>query len=228
MRINAYLARALGRSRRHCDGLVKAGLVKRNGRVAQLHDQVEPGDEVTFAGRRLSTPDRIYLMLNKPAGVITAVSDGRTKTVMALLPPRYQELFPVGRLDRDSRGLLLFTNDGDFAQEFLHPCFGVPRRYRVRLDKEPDLTRVRKPVELEDGLSVFDAVEPVSGEERSVEVVLRQGRKRQIRRAFRALGYRVVDLVRTQMGDIKLGDLPEGAHRLLSADEVRRAKRKRE
>ncbi len=220
MRINAYLARCLNRARRECDVLVERGSVTLNGRKALFNDRVRPGDTVMMDGTRLEPAPKTYVALNKPAGLVTAVRDARERTVMSILPPRYQSLFPVGRLDRDSRGLLLLTNDGDWADRILHPRHGVPRVYRVVLDRAVDIEAVRRGVRLHDGYSKFDAVEAEGKDGTVVKVILTEGRKRQIRRTFKELRYRVLDLARTRIGRIELGDLPEGAARPLTREEV--------
>jgi 23S rRNA pseudouridine2605 synthase len=221
LRVNAWLARALGRSRRDCDTLVKEGRVTINSVTAGLSDRVREDARVALDGRPLSSVPREYIALNKPPGVITAVHDERERTVVELLPPGFRELFPVGRLDRDTRGLLLLTNDGDWSFRILHPSRKVPREYHVKLDRPVDLKELRVPVELEDGVSRFDDVRWLEPNRRElVAITLHEGRKRQIRRVFRALGYRVLDLVRTRVGSINLGSLGEGKHRRLTREEI--------
>ncbi len=220
-RINAYLARALGRSRRSCDDLIACGRVTVAGRAALPNDRVDDSVVVLFDGKPLHAPAQNYVAFNKPAGYLTARRDERDKTVHELLPSRYKNLFPVGRLDKDTRGLLLFTNDGDWAQKLLHPSHEIVKRYRVELNRVPSLDMIRSRVQLHDGPSLFDSVEPVDIKDKHVvEVTLHEGRKRQIRRHMRELGYRILDLVRTEIGGILLGDLPEGSLRALSRDEI--------
>lgn len=223
-RINVFLARALGLSRRRADRLIEAGQVTVGDRRAIFSDMVDEADDVRVAGERLARPRTRWLALNKPRELLTAKSDARRKTVMDLLPPDCRELFPVGRLDADSRGLLLLTNDGAAAERLLHPRYAAPRVYHVLLSRDPDLALARKGVRLEEGWSRFDAVRPLG--EKRLEVTLHQGWKRQIRRTFQALGCRVLDLVRVRMGDITLGDLPEGEWRELTAAERRRVEKR--
>lgn len=221
VRINAWLAKALGKSRRDCDELITEGRVIVNGRPAERNDRIGPSDVVTLNGKPLNAPAKTYLALNKPPGYITAVTDYRSRTVTALLPPRYKKLFPVGRLDRETRGLLLFTNDGEWAANILHPSRKVSKIYQVTLDKAPDLALIQGGAMLQDGPSRFDSVRPVGP--RGIEVVLHEGRKRQIRLTLQSLGYHVIDLVRTGIGGIKLGSLAEGEIRELKWDEAKKA-----
>jgi 23S rRNA pseudouridine2605 synthase len=221
MRINAWLARSLGRSRRDCDLLVKEGRVRINGIVAGLSDRIQGEPHVQLDGRPISSVQREYIALNKPAGLITAVHDERERTVVEILPPALRELFPVGRLDRDTRGLLLLTNDGDWSFRILHPSRKVPREYHVKVDRPVDLKQLRTPIELEDGVSRFDDVSWIQpNRPEFVSITLHEGRKRQIRRVFRALGYRVLDLVRIRVGSINLGSLEEGRFRRLTPEEI--------
>jgi 23S rRNA pseudouridine2605 synthase len=221
MRLNAWLARSLGTSRRECDALIRAGAVKIAGRTGRFHDRVEPGVEVLLRGRSLTSPASRYLALNKPAGVVTARRDARDRTVFDLLEPAERELFPVGRLDRDSRGLLILTNDGDWANRLLHPSYGARKVYHVILDRDLPIESARAEIALDDGPSRF--LEVASADPRRGNgflVTLVEGRKRQIRRAFRALDRRVIDLVRISVGDINLGRLKEGAWRDLTPREI--------
>lgn len=195
-----------------------------NGRLARFDDRIGPEDKVLLGDAPVTLSAPTYILLNKPKGVITAVSDAREKTVMSFLPENLQGLFPVGRLDRDTRGLLLFTEDGDLAHRLLHPGFEVNRTYRVKLGRLPDLDRLQQGVELEEGVSRFDNFRVCGKRELIVE--LHEGWKRQIRRTFDALGCSVEDLVRTEMAGIKLGELAEGEWRELEPDEVRRLKEK--
>lgn len=222
-RINAFLAVCLGKSRRACDELLSEGNVTVNGRPAEMNDRIGAEDDVRFEGRRLRLPGFVYLAFNKPRGVVTAVKDYRSKTVMDLLPPTFRGLFPVGRLDQDSRGLLIMTNDGTLAQRILHPRFRVPRVYRVRADRRVDLARLQKGVYLEDGFSKFDSVRSVSPDDCTIEVTLHEGKKRQIRRTFAALGHKVQDLIRISFGEVELGAIPEGGWRELTESEVKGA-----
>lgn len=226
-RINAFLAQATGRSRRECDELVRDGRVTIGERTAGFSDRAGESDEVRLDGRIIKSRRYDYIAMNKPRGILTAVRDRRGKTVCDLLPPRYRSLYPVGRLDKESRGLLLLTNDGGWSYRVQHPSQGVPKVYEIALDGPLTRAEASRTVELEDGpsrfLSVRDAVPggPTAARARGsrFEVVLVEGRKRQIRRHFLALGLRVLDLVRIRIGAITLGDLETGATRPLTREE---------
>ncbi len=179
-------------------------------------------------GKLLRVPaESLYVVLNKPPGLLTARRDdfGR-RTVMELLPePWRSRLFPVGRLDKDTTGLLLFTDDGDLAYRLLHPSRHVPKTYRVQVAQTPSdhtLRRLRSGVELQDGLTapaevVLIRAGPPCAE---VEITLREGRNRQVRRMFQAVGHPVLALARVAVGPLRLGDLPLGQWRELEAEEV--------
>ncbi|OIO30097.1 MAG: hypothetical protein AUJ18_07625 [Candidatus Hydrogenedentes bacterium CG1_02_42_14] len=220
LRINAFAAHSLGIARRKADELIKAGRIMINGRQALLNDRVTSKDDVFFEEKKISLPEHIYIAMNKPAGCLTAVSDSRDKTVMELLPKKYKGIFPVGRLDRDSKGLLLFTNNGEWADRILHPRYAVPRNYIVKTDKPVDLNRIKFGVRLRDGISRFDTVEIISRDAMTVEISLHKGKKRQIRRTFEKVGYQVIELVRIGFGSIQLGDMKEGSVRELTPMEV--------
>jgi pseudouridine synthase len=228
IRLNRYLALAGLASRRAADRLIAAGRVAVNGVCP-----VEPGllvlagrDQVLVDGNPVGLAERpVYLMLHKPIGVVTTLEDpqGR-RSVKDLLPPeRRERVFPVGRLDRDSEGLLLLTNDGELAHRLLHPRYHVEERYQVRTEPAPrpaDLEQLRAGVEIEPGLVTRPAV---VGEAlgTAFEIQIREGKKRQIRRMCEALGLRVVALVRTGFGPLRLGTLAPGAIRELMPEEVR-------
>lgn len=201
--------------------MIASGNVTVNGRPAQRNDRITGRDEVSVNGKLVRGPKHIYIILNKPRGYLTAVRDERAKTVFDLLPAQLKGLFPVGRLDRDTSGLLLLSNDGQWAHQILHPSKRVSKRYRVVLDRDFEMDKIRAGIQLPDGFSKFDHVKPLAT--RSLEVALHQGRKRQIRRTFVALGYRVIELVRTGIGGINLGTLAEGEYRQLEKDEIQKA-----
>lgn len=240
MRIARALALAGIAARRKCEAFILEGLVTVNGEtVRDLGRQVEPDkDEIRFRGKPLSFEQPVYFMLHKPAGYTTTVSDPHAeKTVYELLPENLKgsdpkgsdpqtRVFPVGRLDRDSTGLLLFTNDGDLANRLTHPRYGVGKWYEVTLDRPLDPSaraRVLRGVRLEEGPARAEKVEAVSA--RTVRLLLREGRKREIRRIFQQVGYKVEALCRTDFGPLKLGNLPSGRGRLLAPAEVAQLKR---
>ncbi len=182
---------------------------------------VGEGDEVRVDGRPVAAEPREVWAVNKPIGVVsTAREPGSRRAVVALVASGAR-LYPVGRLDVDSTGLLLLTNDGELANRLTHPSFEVEKAYRLRLRRPPseaDLRRLASGVELEDGMTAPAEVDRIG--EREVEIVLREGRNRQLRRMAQAIGNEVVALRRVRFGPLELGDLAEGASRRLSAEEI--------
>jgi len=232
VRLQKLLAAAGVASRRKAEALVEAGRVRINGRVARLGDAADPRtDRVELDGRPLRSAGREYWVLNKPRGPLSTTRDPEGRpTVLDLLPPeaRGARLFPVGRLDRETRGLLLLTNDGDVAQALLHPSRGSEREYRVRVrgGRDPEaVRRLRRGVELDDGPTAPARVGGIRRDlrrgETTFQLTVIEGRKRQIRRALAALGHPVLDLLRLRMGPLRLGRLPEGRARPLDPAERR-------
>lgn len=230
MRLQKFLARAGVASRRGSEDLMTAGRVRVNGVVmSELGTKVDPAiDAVTVDHKPVSLAEKsVYLVLNKPAGVVTTMSDpqGRT-TVAALVPVReYPGLFPVGRLDYETTGLLLFTTDGEIAHRLLHPSRHVEKTYRVLADgrtTEPELDRLREGVSLDDGLTAPARVKALrsSGGTTYCEIAISEGRKRQVRRMFSAVGHPVLELHRVQFGPVELGSLSRASWRLLDAREI--------
>ena len=218
-------------SRRRVADAIMRGSVRVNGRVvSDLKHIVDIGkDQVTTEGQVVDIIPKklVYLMLNKPVGVLSTVRDERgRKTVIDILPVKYRDigLHPVGRLDKDSTGLLLLTNDGDFTYRLTHPGFECEKEYMVRVDgrlKTNEMRALERGVELEDGVTHKTVVRPVrSSPPFNYSITLHEGRKRQVRRMFAALGYRVIALKRVREGGVDLGDLGEGCVRQLSAREV--------
>jgi 23S rRNA pseudouridine2605 synthase len=232
-RLHKFLSRCGISSRREGERLILEGRVKVNGNtVHTLGATVDPlNDQVEVDGVMLQPPHHIYIILNKPKGYITSVKDEKGRpTVMKLLTDVEERVYPVGRLDRDSEGLLLFTNHGELAYRLMHPRYHMEKRYRVRLrgtPKEEDLNRLRKGIRLRDGKTAPAEIRVVSRGKREteVEVVLKEGRKRQIRRMFKAMGYPVISLVRVAMGHLTLKGLPQGQYRYLSPQEIEELKR---
>ena len=231
-RIQKILARAGLASRRAAEELILEGRVTLNGKKASLGDRALAGrDSLAVDGIELEPePEPKYVALNKPAGVVSTVTDpqGRPTVLDALGEEAVagRRLFPVGRLDMDSTGLILLTNDGFLANRLMHPRFGVPREYVVEVKPPPrreDLARLRKGVVLEDGDTGPARVSETgrSGGRALVDMVIHAGRKRQIRRSFEHLGFRVVTLNRVRIGNLGLGSLRPGTHRQLEATEVR-------
>lgn len=214
-RLNKYLALHQGISRRVADELIEKGSVAINGELAAIGARVEPGDSVTVRGQRVDdTTAKIYLALNKPVGyVCSRRRQGDSPTVYELLPENYRSLKTVGRLDRDSSGIILLTNDGDFALEMTHPRYAKVKRYEVTLDNalEPLHQQMISDfgVDLDDGKSQL-TLERITDDRTQWIVIMSEGRNRQIRRTFAALGYTVTKLHRTNFGAFALADLGEG------------------
>ncbi len=225
-RLNKYLATCGVASRRGADEMISQGRVKLNGkRVTELGVSVdEHNDVVTVDGKRVAPiRNKVYILMNKPKGVITTAKDelGR-KNVLDLIDIR-ERVFPVGRLDRNSEGLLLLTNDGEMANRLMHPRYKVNKTYRARLDRplEPDdMEPLSSGIELEDGKTAPAHIRFYADAADRVELQIREGRKRQVRRMFEALGYEVKALKRTQFGPLKLKGVERGRWRLLSRTEV--------
>jgi 23S rRNA pseudouridine2605 synthase len=223
-RLNRFLARRGVASRRSADELIATGRVRVNGRTAHLGDKVDSNtDFVKVDGARITArlPMAVTLALNKPVGVVTTMRDPRGRPTVRDLVPRIPALVPIGRLDADSRGLLLLSTDGELAHRIAHPRHGVHKTYRV-IPTSPlsdaQVGDMLRGVMLDDGMA--KAVEVRRAGRTAVDVVMGEGRKRVVRRLVAAVGGGVVDLCRTAVGPIALGDLAEGASRSLDASEV--------
>lgn len=230
IRLQKLLSEAGVASRRKAEEMILAGRVRVNGAAAEVGDKADPDrDRITVDGKPLdSEVKKVYLMLHKPRGYITTMSDEmERKCVAELVRDVPERVFPVGRLDRESEGLLLMTNDGEFANAMTHPSHHVPKIYRVTVRPgitEEQLVRLSTGMMIE-GRKTAPAVVRVLSEEpgRAVlEIVLREGRNRQIRKMCEQLGLEVARLRRTAVGFLKLGMLPPGKWRPLTAEEVRR------
>jgi 23S rRNA pseudouridine2605 synthase len=224
VRLVKYLAHSGVASRRRAEELIAAGRVKVAGAVVtDPARDVDGSVEVEVDGRPVSPEPREVWMLNKPAGVVsTAREPGRRPAVTDLVASK-RRLYPVGRLDADSTGLILLTNDGELANRLTHPRYEIPRTYRVRLRRAPtddDLRQLRRGVTLDDGPTAPAKVRRVSA--RVIELTIREGRNRQVRRMAEAIGNEVVDLERIRFASLSLGDLAEGESRLLRDSELRR------
>ena len=214
-RLNKYIATNFGVSRREADLLIQQGKVMINGTKAEIGQRVEDGDKVTISGKNVAEQKLIYLALNKPVGyVCSRKRQGDTPTIFELLPEKYQSLKNVGRLDRDSSGLILLTNDGDFAFQMTHPKFVKAKVYEVEIDRELEPLHQQMisdfGVDLPDGRSQLGLARLSDNNRRQWQVTMSEGRNRQIRRTFDALGYKVVALHRIKFGDYELSGLPEG------------------
>lgn len=221
-KLQKWLARAGVGSRRHCESLIVAGRVTVNDSQAEIGQRVGPQDRIRLDGLPVSQDSsREVWALHKPPGVLSTARDERGRPTVLDLVASQRRLFPVGRLDLDSEGLILLTDDGELANRLTHPRHHVPKRYRVQVDQVPGrsaLERLRAGVELEDGLTASCEVTP--GPDDWLEIILHQGRKRQIRRMLAAVGCRVRRLLRVQVGPVALGALACGQSRLLSTEEV--------
>lgn len=217
-RLNKYLAFHLGISRREADLLIEKGSVTVNGSRASLGGRLEPSDTVTVRGKVLEPrSEHTYLMLNKPAGYVSSRrQQGETPTLFSLLPKEYQHLKTVGRLDKDSSGLILLSDDGDFTYQMTHPKFYKVKVYEITLDKplEPLHQQMIADVgiQLEDGPSKLSLERLDDGRTRW-QVTMHEGRNRQIRRTFGVLGYEISRLHRVQFGTYTLGGLAPSDHR---------------
>jgi 23S rRNA pseudouridine2605 synthase len=224
VRLVKYLAHCGVASRRRAEELIASGRVSVAGRtVTDPARDVDESSGVEADGRPVRPEPHEVWMVNKPAGVVsTAREPGRRQAVVELAESE-RRLYPVGRLDSDSTGLILLTNDGELANRLTHPRYGVRRTYRVRLRRaasESQLRRLRRGVQLEDGRTAPARVRRLSP--RLLEVTIREGRNRQVRRMVEAVGNEAVELARTRFGSIALGELPEGKARRLRRPEIQR------
>jgi 23S rRNA pseudouridine2605 synthase len=229
MRVQKFLARAGVASRRGSEDLMTAGRVAVNSNiVTELGTKVDPVcDVVTVDGRVVTLAlGAVYLALNKPSGVVTTMSDPQGRTTVASLVPvgANPGLFPVGRLDYETTGVLLFTTDGELSHRVLHPKWKVEKTYRVLVDgrvTEPELDRLREGVSLDDGMTAPASTSALRlGATSYCEISIREGRKRQVRRMFSAVGHPVIELHRVSFGPVELGDLSRAAWRHLTDEEI--------
>lgn len=231
MRLNRYLALCGLGSRRAVEDFIRLGQVRVNGKEeTDLARRIEPGDRVEVSGRLAEPPrEKTVIAFNKPMNCICAKADPRGRPVVYdWLPPEFKTLHHVGRLDFGSRGLLLFTNDGELTHRLLHPSFEVLRIYHVLIDRalaETERRELEAGVEIEPGVMTGRAeARPLPGDfepgSAGYEMRLREGKNREIRRMLEVFGRRVIDLQRIAYGGIRLGNLPEGRYRLLEAREL--------
>jgi len=227
VRLNKYLSNAGVCSRRDADVLISTGVVTVNGKiVTEMGFKVSPTDVVKYDGGSIKAQKKRYVLLNKPKGFITTMEDpqGR-KTVMSLVKKACKErIYPVGRLDKETTGLLLFTNDGDMAKKLTHPRHKASKIYHVTLNKrvaKEDLQKLMDGMKLEDGTTKFDKAQYVNNENsKEIGVELHSGKNRIVRRSFEAMGYVVVKLDRVTFSGLNKKDLPRGMYRILTEKEV--------
>lgn len=234
-RVQKILARAGLGSRRACEQLIAAGRVAVNGQRVKLGDKADPQrDEIRVDGQRIASgEDKVYVAVYKPRGVLSTTAEDETRTTVVDLVPIHTRIYPVGRLDIESEGLMLLTNDGELTNRLTHPRYGHEKEYRVLVARQPDqeqLATWRRGLILEDGYRTKPAevhIEKTHGKGAYLRVVMREGRKRQIRETAAQLGLPIVRLVRTRIGSLRLGNLKKGQWRHLSEQEILQLKGKR-
>ncbi len=229
MRLNLFIAKSTAASRRGADSLIKKGRVKVNGeKVLQPYHEVKEDDSVCFDGEKLNLKEQIYLIFNKPKGVTTTTKDRfAEKKITDFFPERYSGVYPVGRLDKDSHGLIILTNDGDLCYELTHPKFEVEKEYLIYFKGEVKKSIIEKACS-----GVVDAGETLRLKQCKIlkkthnsgvcKVLVGEGKKRHIRRLFKALGLDVVDLQRVRIGRLNLGALEAGKYKKVEKDRIRR------
>jgi 23S rRNA pseudouridine2605 synthase len=226
IRLNKFIANSGVSSRREADEFITMGLISVNGKViTELGYKVNPGDEVRYENKVLHAEKPVYILMNKPKGFLTTTDDPQErKTVMHLLGAGVKErIYPVGRLDRNTTGLLLLTNDGDLADKLMHPSFNVKKIYKVELDKpmtKGDFQAIAEGVRLDEGRATVDDVAIVSDDKRTIGIELHIGWNRVVRRIFESLGYEVLKLDRTAYAGLDKKDLGRGEWRFLTKEEI--------
>jgi pseudouridine synthase len=226
VRLNAYLARAGVASRRRADELIKAGRVRVNDRPGELNTFVGPGDRVELDGRPLAPQRLAYVLLHKPAGVVTTARDPRGRPTVVDLVGHAARVVPIGRLDADTTGALLLTNDGELAHRLAHPRYEIEKVYEADVEGRPSeqaLQQLARGVELDDGRTAPARVRALAPSR--LELALHEGRKHQVKRMCQAVGHPVARLHRSRYAGLTLDGLEPGAWRELSPDEVAELKR---
>lgn len=230
IRLNRYISNSGVCSRREADELITMGLISVNGKtITEMGYKVNPGDEVRHEGKLLKAERPVYILMNKPKGFLTTTSDPQERnTVMHILANAVKErVYPVGRLDRNTTGLLLLTNDGDLADKLMHPSYNVKKIYKVELDRpltKADFERLQEGVKLDEGVARIDDVAIISEDKKTVGLELHIGWNRVIRRIFEAMQYEVVKLDRSVYAGLDKKDLPRGHWRFLTREEIVRLK----
>lgn len=230
IRLNKFIANSGLCSRREADQLIISGVITVNGAaITELGYKVNPGDDVRYDGKRLKSEKLVYVLLNKPKGLLTTTKDPQEReTVMGVFERNIKErIYPVGRLDRNTTGLLLLTNDGDLAEKLSHPSHEVKKIYKVELDKpleQEDFQKIIKGVVLEEGRAKVDDLAIISDDHKTIGLELHIGWNRIVRRIFERLGYVVLKLDRSVYAGLDKRDLPRGKWRFLTREEVIRLK----
>jgi pseudouridine synthase len=209
-------------SRRKAEKLIEQGRVKVNGKKVSLGDKAGEEDRIFVDNKLVKKEKSVYIMFNKPAGCVTALSDKRLKTIMDYIKIK-ERVFPIGRLDYNTSGLLLLTNDGDFANKVMHPRHEIRKTYFVKLNKpisEKELALIEKGIELEDGKTSPAKARKIS--EKALELTIHEGKKRIVRRIFERLGYTAIYLQRIRIGNLGLGKLKQGRFRYLTERGIER------
>jgi 23S rRNA pseudouridine2605 synthase len=226
MRINKFLASCGIASRRECDKLIADGKVKVNGKVATIGLDVSEADEIFVNGNKVAVKKNEYYIINKPKGYLSTVSDDKgRKTVLDLLPENVGRIYPVGRLDYDSEGLLILTTDGELAQHLTHPSNEVPKTYLVKIEgtaTEATLNPIRSGIEI-DGYVTKKCkahIVETNKEYTKIHITITEGKNREIRKMFEAIGKEVTLLKRIRIGDLSLRGLDRGSYRKLTPQEV--------
>lgn len=220
MRLNRYIALATGMSRRRADDVIRSSNVTVNGVKAEQGQDVQNDDIILLEGKRITLQPTRTIAFHKPVGYVCSRKGQGSKTIYDLLPAELHALKPVGRLDKDTSGLLIMTNDGVLANKLTHPSFNKTKSYAVRLDKElteqDEAQLINEGVRLDDGISRFDSIDPMVDGSYDWKVMMHEGRNRQIRRTFEALGYQVTRLHRETFGPYRIDTLGEGSFQVIS------------
>ncbi|RMD57952.1 rRNA pseudouridine synthase [Candidatus Woesearchaeota archaeon] len=219
-RLQKILAKAGIASRRACEKIIEEGRVRVNGSVAKIGDSATAEDVITVDGKRIKPEKPVTLALNKPKGYVTTVKEKHgMRTVMELIPVK-ERVYPIGRLDKDTQGLLLFTNDGNLANKLMHPRYGVEKTYVAKLDKQLQKKEKKK---LKEGILVEGrkVKARVRAENNIATITIHEGRKHIVKRLFAKIGYKVKNLKRIAIGPIKLKNLPLGKTRRLTEQEIK-------
>jgi len=224
IRLNRYIASCTRYSRRQAEGFIRRGEITINDEVVtDLTRRVDIGDIVKLNNKVLAPQKEVYYITNKPVGHISTVSDRHAEKIVTELVPNNPPVFPVGRLDKDSRGLMIMTNDGQLAQKLTHPKYNKDKEYVVVIDKKlssQDIEKLKSGINLEQGIGKFDSIDKIG--DYKYKVIIHQGLKRQIREMFKTQGCRVKDLLRVRIANIKLLDLEEGKCRRISKSDMMR------